>query len=129
MPDGEFIYMPRKYKPRPPVERNCLWCGTLFTAKSNAKYCPRPALCREHRYRAKAAQQNIAHTLVAKAIKLGELVRPETCENCGLTQYGAPINAHHDDYSKPLEVRWLCVSCHQQLHRGNMTPGVRTYSY
>lgn len=121
--------MPRKYKPRQQGKHICEWCGETFMGYGNARYCPRPALCREHRYRAKTAQQSLAHTLVAKAIKLGELVRPETCENCGLPQYGAPINGHHDDYSKPFEVRWLCVSCHQQLHRGKMVPGVRTYSY
>ena len=26
------------------------------------------------------------------------------------------VVAHHDDYSKPLDVRWLCRSHHMQLH-------------
>lgn len=38
-----------------------------------------------------------------RAIQSGELVR-QPCEKCG----AAKVEAHHDDYSKPLAVRWLC---------------------
>lgn len=34
------------------------------------------------------------------------------CERCGRR----PTEAHHDDYGKPAEVRWLCVSHHRLLH-------------
>lgn len=36
----------------------------------------------------------------------------QPCEVCG-----APAEAHHNDYSKPLEVRWLCSLHHKELHK------------
>lgn len=47
----------------------------------------------------------------------GTLLRPDGCEECG----GAGPVAHHDDYTKPLDVRWLCQSCHKVWH-GMNTP-------
>jgi len=44
----------------------------------------------------------------------GRLVRPAACEECGAS---CTPNAHHDDYSKPLAVRWLCTKCHGLVHR------------
>jgi hypothetical protein len=38
---------------------------------------------------------------------------PKPCEVCG----ALPTHAHHDDYSRPLEVRWLCPLHHRQEHR------------
>lgn len=36
-----------------------------------------------------------------------------TCEHCG----SEDSQMHHEDYSKPLEVMWLCRICHMNLHR------------
>lgn len=62
-----------------------------------------------------------ARATVHAAIKRGELVRPATCEECGgpgreYRDGRAGIHAHHDDYAKPLEVRWLCGNCHDTVH-------------
>lgn len=46
------------------------------------------------------------------AIKAGELVRPDSCEKCGKV---GKTNAHHDDYRKMFDVRWLCYSCHGKI--------------
>lgn len=37
-------------------------------------------------------------------------MRPETCSKC---YEGETIQAHHEDYTKPLEVDWLCPMCHK----------------
>lgn len=52
-----------------------------------------------------------AHAAVKKAREAGELTA-QPCEICGKEK----AEAHHDDYSKPLEVRWLCRSHHGQHH-------------
>lgn len=49
-----------------------------------------------------------------RAIKSGVLIRPNSCSKCGTDRW--PIHAHHDDYSRPLHVRWLCAPCHVSLH-------------
>lgn len=38
---------------------------------------------------------------------------PEPCQACGTTTDG---QKHHHDYSKPLDVEWLCRGCHGALH-------------
>lgn len=55
-----------------------------------------------------------AREKVSAAVKSGVLIRPDGCEACGSS---GMIHAHHHDYSKPLEVRWLCPTCHTRLHR------------
>lgn len=42
---------------------------------------------------------------------------PKPCEFCGATEN---IHRHHDDYDKPLEIRWLCASCHKRFHLEQM---------
>lgn len=50
-----------------------------------------------------------AHGVVRNAIRGGRLRRPKRCDSC---QKVRKVHAHHDDYSKPLEVKWLCAECH-----------------
>ncbi len=54
-----------------------------------------------------------ARLLVARAKRSGDLT-PQPCEVCGST---VRVQAHHDDYAKPLDVRWLCQMHHVWLHR------------
>lgn len=57
-------------------------------------------------------EKSRAHSAVEYAVKTGKLVRPEACEEC--TDDSSQIHGHHDDYSRQLEVRWLCPTCHRK---------------
>ena len=60
-------------------------------------------------------RRTACHNAVTRAIHAGTLHR-QPCEVCQSIEH---IHAHHDDYSKPLEVRWLCAAHHRQWHRDN----------
>jgi hypothetical protein len=53
-----------------------------------------------------------ARELVAKAKKNGKLI-VEPCHKCGAIK---KVHAHHEDYSKPLDVKWICPPCHRAEH-------------
>ena len=54
------------------------------------------------------------YNLVAGAIRSGRLVADTECLICKSS--GVLLEAHHQDYSKPLAVMWLCDPCHKRLH-------------
>ncbi len=58
--------------------------------------------------------KQVARSVVAWAVKCGDLVRPAICEDCGNER---KVHGHHEDYSKPLEVIWVCSRCHGRRHR------------
>ena len=62
-------------------------------------------------WRAQDKRRSAAHSAVARAIRKG-IIERLPCESCGNPQFVA----HHDDYDKPLDVRWLCQACHRQHH-------------
>ena len=53
----------------------------------------------------------LAHLAVQRALISGVLEK-QGCEVCG----AARVDAHHDRYDEPLNVRWLCRSHHVKLH-------------
>lgn len=56
-------------------------------------------------------QEHRARILLNQAVRRGHIERGP-CEVCGVVK----VQAHHDDYAKPLDVRWLCAEHHRALH-------------
>lgn len=52
---------------------------------------------------------------VARQAWLSGKIDKKPCEICG----GKNVQAHHNDYNKPLEVRWLCTKHHREWHMKN----------
>lgn len=52
-----------------------------------------------------------ARSVIRNRIYAGTMVRLP-CEVCG----DPKSHAHHEDYSKPLEVKWLCAKHHKEIH-------------
>lgn len=78
---------------------------------------PRPTLLtsqtRQGNWRRANLPKYSAHLAVRRALVSGVLGK-QPCEVCGQ----AAVDAHHDRYDEPLDVRWLCRRHHVRLHRG-----------
>lgn len=55
-----------------------------------------------------------ATTALARAIRTGRVIRPTRCGDCGKRH--KKVHGHHEDYSKPLAVHWVCPLCHRKRH-------------
>ena len=73
---------------------------------------------RRYRYKdlsKEAKKRQNAHAYVRTYVKRGSIKR-EPCEVCGSRQ----SEGHHTDYSKPLQVTWLCREHHLALEGKKM---------
>lgn len=80
------------------------------TEKGRLKYKLENLKLRE-RYPEKAR----ARSLLSNAVCEGRIIRPDKCSLC-FSRDGV-IQGHHHDYSKPLDVIWVCKSCHILVHK------------
>ena len=96
--------------------------GRLAGMRAGAVYASPACRMRARRARNPNTERvkSRARQVVLAAIARGELSRPSNCERCGAASdprlRKPDIEAHHHDYSKPLEVEWLCVRCHATQH-------------
>lgn len=120
------------------MQTRCDYCGSLYRVKASAfkkrkrHFCSRACYSRyraeimppeeqnsygtgytpEERTRRRKAREMLNHYLRDKHIS------KKPCEVCG----NKKAEAHHDDYGKPLDVRWLCFKCHREWHKTHDNP-------
>lgn len=68
-------------------------------------------------YRERYPERTKAQGILYYAIKCGHVAKPNRCEKCGKPCKSRELDAHHHDYDKPLDVRWLCRQCHVDIQR------------
>jgi len=96
---------------------NRLRCNALHEKwrKANPEHYRELDRVNKKKHRARHPDRAYARNAVTQAIQSGELT-PQPCEwpGCIVT---TGTQSHHADYSKPLEVNWLCEPHHRELHR------------
>jgi hypothetical protein len=97
-----------RYKAGLPGEVKRAWSRSYLQRHPDRRAEQRRRFRREHPDKARA------HNALNKAVQEGRLQRPAACQWCGA---GGRIEGSHRDYSRPLEVLWLCVSCHRRRDR------------
>jgi len=92
--------------------------GKLLNAKWCARYAKTDAAkIAKAKYRSKNKIKINAKDTINRALRRNHLIKPSNCEECDSTQN--KLDGHHDDYSFPMVVRWLCRGCHLSWHRAN----------
>lgn len=67
------------------------------------------------KYKKRNLQKIEARRLARAAMIKGVIVSQKHCNRCG--KENRKLHMHHDDYSKPLAIEWLCVFCHGETQR------------
>lgn len=107
--DIEFYFYPNKNRRSSCYCKGCLRKISAERQRGRNKYADRKV--KLDRYRLKYPEKLRARALVGIAKKKG-LLKQLPCIKCN----DPNSQAHHHDYSKPLEIEWLCLKCHTQEH-------------
>jgi hypothetical protein len=67
------------------------------------------------RWKQENPARRAAQLRLKKAVSLGRILKPVACSRCG--DANRRIEAHHEDYRRPLDVAWLCKPCHVKADR------------
>jgi hypothetical protein len=71
---------------------------------------------KQKRHAERHPQKAKARNLVTVMVYQGRLEKPRICQDCDQEFEKHLLHGHHEDYSKPLDVDWLCRPCHRKRH-------------
>jgi len=110
----------KKYKRYPNKNPICVTCGKPKEEylRYRDSYCYECNKIRLKKAKKKASElspeeykKEIARSDARHGVRDGKIIK-KPCEVCG----DEKVQMHHDDYSKPLDVRFLCRKHHLELH-------------
>ena len=101
--DKHRAMQPHRVAARYQYQQTC--AGKESVKKSKLKWASRNPIKRS------------ANTAVGNAVRDGKIKKSSECDAC--KSDSSRLHGHHDDYSMPLLVRWLCARCHTAWHREN----------
>lgn len=89
------------------------WCKSCSKAAWNLwrKNNKERAYKNSRNWIVKNREKDRAYQAVKRALKKG-LIKKDSCADCGSYK----VEAHHEDYTKPLDVIWLCSRHHKDTH-------------
>lgn len=101
--------------------KNCEKCGVEFgpVKRLKLRFCSKECWYKEkatgHRIKYIPTKDALrAQRMVRYRLKTGEIIKPKKCEFCNKQKY---LEGAHTDYKKPLDVKWLCISCHRKYDK------------
>jgi hypothetical protein len=98
----------RAYEQRPARRAKSIMRAKAYAKTATGKLAHAKAT---KAYRLKYPERYKANTILNNAVRSGKVKR-QVCKTCR-----GKAEAHHDDYSKPLKVQWLCAKDHTHHHR------------
>lgn len=126
----------REYRKTHPEKRTVEGLARRYrsqTVRRRLRKATEPEYARREHLRGLLGRTPEAHRAqerVLRAVRSGRLHRPTICGQCA---GGGPIEAAHEDYARPLDVRWLCRSCHRRWDQagkgGYVPPGQAALSH
>jgi ribosomal protein S27AE len=120
----EFYFHPQMHNRHLGKCKECCKCSTKINYRNNINHYVEYDKHREQTEKRKAQklkhqrtrrflypEKYKANSSVNNLIRNSQL-KKKPCEICG----NRTTEAHHNDYSKPLEIVWVCKRCHNGLH-------------
>jgi hypothetical protein len=109
---GECPKCKRREYMRDYYRRNAQRIRDIANASRNRRLEAVREYDRKRGHRSYGEHKERARRRLYRAMLSGRVER-KPCEVCG----DPKVDAHHDDYGKPFDVRWLCRAHHMALHR------------